>query len=382
MPFPAYFEFVLWPLSALFAAHALVALAKSALSISPGLRARLAEGLGYLTRKPSRLIPLYAAVGTALAALLAWRPITLPPVAWYQRPSETAITMALGQASGIAPGKPFRGYTVNIGSFNWVAPSPYDFRVFKAFGNPHRLQYLWMHDVPTFEADAANLEPTLYAVAIRLLAGEDVAYPRSLIFVTRPAVAILESLGVRFVLADSMLPPPAVSRVALTAPDVAQYLYELPDPNYGSYSPTDVVVAHDATEAATLLADPHFDFRKSVVLARAPSGALQPAESGSAILTRDGWRIRAKSAGLSLLLIPLQYSHCLSLTEHQAEGGRVVAVEQANLVSTALVFAGEIDVTLSLVVSPFFNASCRVADMRAMKAFGLTSLPRSVGAHP
>ena len=382
LPFPVYFEFVLWPLSALFAAHALVALAKSALSTSPALCARLIEGLGHLARKPARLILLPAALGTALGALLAWHPVTLPPVAWYLRPSETAITKALGQASGIAPGKPFRGYTVNLASFNWGAASPYDFRVFKAFGNPHRLQYLWMHDIPTLEAYAASIEPPLYAIATRLLSGNDVAYSRNLVFLTRPDVALLQSLGVRFVITESPLPAPASLLVALSAPDVAQYVYELPDPNYGSYSPTDVAVAHDATEAAAGLADPHFDFRRSVVLASAPSGSLQPAESSSAILTRGGWRIRAKSAGLSLLLIPLQYSHCLSLTEHQAEGGRVVAVEQANLVSTALVFRGEVDVTLSLIVSPFWHASCRVADVRAMNAFGLASLPRSIAAQP
>ena len=382
LPFPVYFESVLWPFSALLAAHALVALAKSALSTSPALCARLAEGLGHLARKPSRLILLAAALGTALGALLAWHPVTLPPVAWYLRPSETAITKALGQASGISPGKPFRGYTVNLASFDWGAASPYDFRAFKAFGNPHRLQYLWMHDIPTLEAYAASIEPPLYAIATRLLSGNNVAYSRNFVFVTRPDVALLQSLGVRFVIAESPLPAPASLFVALSAPNVAQYVYELPDPNYGSYSPTDVAVAHDATEAAARLADPHFDFRRSVVLASAPSGDLQPAESGSAILTRDGWRIRAKSAGLSLLLIPLQYSHCLSLTEHQTEGGGVVALEQADLVSTALIFRGEVDVTLSLVVSPFFNAACRVADVRAMKAFGLASLPRSVADHP
>ena len=57
---------------------------------------------------------------------------------------------------------------------------------------------------------------------------------------------------------------------------------------------------------------------------------------------------------------------------------RIVAVERANLVSAAVVFEGKIDATLSPIISPFWNAYCRLADVREMMAFGLARLPRSI----
>jgi hypothetical protein len=381
MPVPRYFEYPLRPLYALFASYAVVEIAGRVLALAPGWHALGRERLAFLRRSPLRLIVISSVMGVALGILLAAHPPFVRPIYWEAPPSDTALTELLSQKAGIAPGKPFKGYVVNTSGIEQKEGQvAYDHRVFNAFGNPHRVPYLWMHDVPTFEAYAEWLEPPLYAVASRLLSQPNQVQTRNIIYVTRPEVGLLQSLGVRFLITDAPLPPPASLLLALRAPDIAQYVFELPDPNYGNYSPTEVVVARDATEAATRLADPHFDFRKTVVLDRPLSGTLQPAERSAAVLTRGGWRIEAKSPSLSLLLIPLQYSHCLSLAEHQAKGGRVVAVEQANLLSTALIFRGEVDATLSLIVSPFFNPSCRVADVRAMRAFGLAQLPRSVVA--
>ena len=383
LPWPRFFEYALRPLYALFASYALVEIAGRLLTLAPGWHALRRERLAFLRRSSLRLIVIYLVLGVGFGVLLAAHRPFVRPIYWETPPGDTALTELLSQKAGIAPGKPFKGYVVNMSGIEQKEGQiAYDHRVFNAFGNPHRVPYLWMHDVPTFEAYAEWLEPPLYAVASRLLAHPDDIHFRNIMYVTRPEVGLLQSLGVRLLITDRPLPRPASLLLALRAPDIAQYVFELPDPNYGTYSPTEVVVARDATEAATLLADPHFDFRKSVVLDRPLSGALQPAERSAAVLTRGGWRIEAKSPSLSLLLIPLQYTHCLSLTEHQAEGGRVVAVEQANLVSTALIFEGAVDATLALVVSPFVNASCRVADVRAMKAFGLANLPRSVAAQP
>jgi hypothetical protein len=55
--------------------------------------------------------------------------------------------------------------------------------------------------------------------------------------------------------------------------------------------------------------------------------------------------------------------------------GRVVSVQRANLVSTALIFSGNIDVTLSLRVSPFWKPYCRLEDAQDVKAFGLAKIP-------
>src|SRR5262249_722055 len=152
---------------------------------------------------------------------------------------------------------------------------------------------------------------------------------------------------------------------------MSHFLFELPDPNYGNYSPTQVVTAGDALDVLQRIADPNFDFRKAVVLKEPLDRVLQPAESSRSSIVRGGWRIQARSASTSLVLLPLQFSKCLSFSEHQREGGKVIAVLRANLATTALVFEGMIDVTLALQVSPFRDPYCRLRDAHEMKEFGL-----------
>jgi hypothetical protein len=105
---------------------------------------------------------------------------------------------------------------------------------------------------------------------------------------------------------------------------------------------------------------------------------LQPAQSSHASLVRGGWRVRAQNAGVSLVLLPLQPSNCFTVSEHQGSAGRVLAVRRANLVNTAVVFQGTIDVSLTLHVSPFWNPYCRIRDAREMKEFGLADIPRQI----
>jgi len=102
-------------------------------------------------------------------------------------------------------------------------------------------------------------------------------------------------------------------------------------------------------------------------------------DAGRAASTLHTQYIAARTTSTSLLLLPLQFSDCLSLSEHQGNGGMVIAVRRANLASTALVFAGAVDAKLFSHVSPFWKPYyCRLQDTWEMKKFGLPNVPRSI----
>jgi hypothetical protein len=385
LPYPIYFEFILWPFYSLFAAHA-IGVPVGYLAKLVRRRSMLAERFSIALARALHHLGLLLPTGALLGVLLAAYPFTVTPNDLLKRPAATSITTALHSAIGIAPDTELKGYVATLTGFggpggpptDWVALLQASNEAFLAFGNPYRLPYLWRFDIPTFEAYSQTVEPALYAVVSRLLDRPGDGQTRNIIIVTRTNVPLMESLGVRFLITDYPLPSDARLSARLVAPKITHYLYELPDPNYGSYSPTAIVVARNATEVLRRIANRNFDFRHSVVLDEPLNLALEPAQRSIISVVRGGLRLRAQSAGVSLLLLPIQFSECLATSEHQGGSGNVIAIRRANLAETAVVFRGTIDVTLSLQVSPFWAPYCRLHDAHEMRTFGLADVPRII----
>ena len=90
------------------------------------------------------------------------------------------------------------------------------------------------------------------------------------------------------------------------------------------------------------------------------------------VFERGAIRVRAKSAGSSILLLPLQFSRCLSV---QAPArGRVL---RANLVQTAILFSGDLDARIGLGYS-IFRTACRKDDLADLPKLGIVH-ERSAG---
>ena len=69
-----------------------------------------------------------------------------------------------------------------------------------------------------------------------------------------------------------------------------------------------------------------------------------------------------------MVIVPLEYSHCLELHEaHPGEGRRPSLVRIDGLL-TGLVFDRHVDVVLSFRIGPLHNPLCRWEDYREMKA--------------
>jgi hypothetical protein len=388
LPKPIYFEFALWPFYALFAAYAVAEGAAFVVRTVSYHNLTLVKRLMCVTLTPWQYASLWMIFGTVLCVLLAGNPFVIRPNDFILPAANTTITKTLHAESGIASDAKFKGYVANLTDFQGPDGPPTDwYAVFRnghnailAFGNMHRLAHLWRYDIPTFEAYTQSIEPALYIVTTRLLNRPVDRQHRNITLVTQANFPVLESLGVRFLITDYLLPEPSRLAVKLATPSKTHYLFELPNPNFGDYSPTEAIVARDATDVLQHLVGPSFDFRKTVVLSEPLDLALQPAESKKMTFVRGGWRVQARSRGASLLLLPLQYNSCLSVDEFKQPGGKVIAVRRANLVSTALIFEGEIDVKLSTHLSPFRNAYCRLRDASELKSYGLSNVPKNITA--
>ena len=200
---------------------------------------------------------------------------------------------------------------------------------------------------------------------------------------------------------DETRPPDdAVLRLQLGPTTVAgrqiiQKVYEYSDSNVGNYSPTNVVIARDAPSILQYLWRTSFDPRQSIILPERIEEPLVEATGGKMFFERGAIRVQAESRGHSLLLLPVQYSHCLVLSEPVT-----ARLLPANLVQTAVLFQGSIDLRIYLEYG-LFRPGCRKQDLADLAELGifddknaappwaqlhpyaissLADLPRAVGA--
>jgi hypothetical protein len=156
-------------------------------------------------------------------------------------------------------------------------------------------------------------------------------------------------------------PPDAVSGAS---PAIWQ-IYELPDPNIGNYAPTEIVVANSGVEIVAILNAADFDFRHSVVLSSS-GPRLVPARDVRLTVNRGGgFHVAGTSDGMSLIIVPQQFSHCMKVSD------RDVRLVRADLWWMGVMFSGSVDADTSFGYG-MFSPGCRLADIADMKRFGIT----------
>jgi len=244
------------------------------------------------------------------------------------------------------------------------------------------LANLWRRGVPTLDEYSQLVTPQAFYLQAALLGSSAGLNGFGYGLMIGPGVNVelifktLQALGVRYILN----PSPLVEADKRQVPSVKVphrphqalpgeepgiwHIYELPGPNIGNYSPTDVVVADSARDIVAILGAKDFDFRRRVVL---PSGgpSLVPARDTRLTINRGGgFHVSGKSNGVSLIILPQQFSHCLKISDSD------VRIVRANLFWAGVIFSGTIDTDVSFDYG-MFSPGCRRADMADMKRLGI-----------
>jgi len=129
------------------------------------------------------------------------------------------------------------------------------------------------------------------------------------------------------------------------------------------YAVTKVLHAASGQDVIALLANPALDPRTTAVLSTSDElPPLVPVNRSSLTVERGGYRIEADSPGTSLLVLPIEYSHCLhaNLT---ASGTIPSHLLRVNLAMAAILFNGHVMGRLALRYGPW-SSRCRMDDWR------------------
>jgi hypothetical protein len=322
------------------------------------------------------------------------RSVPAPPA-----PRRSSIVDQLASEIALAPGSVFRGSATSVFGVSggplarhlgYPDGAPFDKWVManatqellKAHGNSHALADLWRVGVPTLEEYSPLVSPFFYVTISRLLARPQDHYSRNYGIITNPDVRVLPALGVRFLLTDLEIADVRVTqRAALPLAGAASVrLYELANPNLGTYSPTRVHHAATAAETLAVLRAPSFDFARDVVLHEPHEEPLVPAAGAMLRFERGGVRLSATSPGRSLLLLPLQFSHCYAPAGAAGEATSARML-RANLTQAAIIFERQLDVRFEFRFG-LGHGRCRVQDSGDVDALQLRALAGQVRLPP
>lgn len=293
-------------------------------------------------------------------------------------PRETAITRFLKVEVGLREGEPFRGRVASIAGTDFepeyanaplISQHNYDGAVAYYTGNEHRYFGLWYYDIPTLILDNQFSSPFAHALISRLFSHRHEKHVRQLTTITRFDARLYAMLGIRFVITDRALPGLSSTMSLVVTPEAPQkwtlHIYEVPQAKTAGYWSARPMQAASSREAMLWMAssDTH---EADAAIYEPIASPLVAGKSSEIRVLRDRLVVSAESAGTSLLVLPLEFSHCFEATFAAGSSGSLL---RANINQSALLFSGRVEVDLRYRFSPW-HFRCRfrdIADARKLR---------------
>jgi hypothetical protein len=375
-PNPFHMVYVLWPFHIIF----LALLIEMAL----GLLARASAN--WRACKQVATLAGHGVLAIALALPLCGV-VVLKDASYFDLTTKpNAITDYLGTHNAVTLGAPYRGVVATfIGTHDREAVNMADLYAgvwfkLQLFNHNDFTSYgLWTYHIPTLIQFNTMITAQYYLMLSELLARPSDRQLRSFANITVPNEVILKLWGVHFVITDYALPF-GVERISIPVEGMTEWmtewylqyspthyrdvsfgspvrLFELAGTNLGNYSPTRLIEVSTAKEVVDHMRAPTFDGARTVIVTEKLSGDFVPAREATMNVERGGLSLRASSAGESLLVLPVQYSHCWQL-----RNAPNAALFRANFMQLGIRFSGKLNAQLRHVFGPFWHSLCRVED--------------------
>jgi hypothetical protein len=301
--------------------------------------------------------------------------------------SETPITKILKQEISLKTDRRFRGRAADF--IGRSLPESNDFQIWHYLryfaeyqtGNTHGAIGLWQDAIPTLTEYSPQMTPAYFAFMRRFFTRPGDEQTRNRVEMRDINPRMLAAVGVRFVITDVPVENELQlrSRIAIQAPDllIAAFgappifrnhnfsldLYEVPNVNVGQYSPVTSLQANDAADILRVLDSSEFDPTRTAVTNDGVPEDLVPAQLEDFSIDRGSVHVRAFSPGRSLLLLPIEFSRCLSITVRPTGvSAPAPHLMRADLVLTGLLFERVIDADIAYFTGPFSNSTCRLQD--------------------
>ena len=227
---------------------------------------------------------------------------------------------------------------------------------------------LWYSRIPTLFEYNQFSSPVFHALIKRTLQQPALPHERNITILSHANARVLKLLGVRYTILPQEVSPLGPRRAAKNVDGQQWGLFELPDVNLATYSPTSIEVRGSLASTLDFVADDGVDLAKSAVVREEIGGPLVPTQSSSLTMSGGDQHVVARSAGRSLLIVPLEFSHCIEVDDrHAGPGGTAPTLVRVDGLLTGIVFERDLDVVLAFRTGPLRNPTCRWQDYQDVR---------------
>jgi len=268
----------------------------------------------------------------------------------------------------LEPNSEFRGrLLILFGNFDHqVSVSK---KLYKELGNDFQRTMVWSKGIPTLNEFGHHISPLSYfAISNSFMRGNP-AITRNILVYNTYNEKLADLFGIRFIISDVYLNDSDLKLKGKIFTNMSNvYLYERRLVSNGISLPYKPIELTQSKSVFSLMKDDLFNNNVHFFVKRlnASMNKLEPASDVSLSLAPGGYRVKAQSKSSSLIVLPLEYSHCFSLEDQDAQ------LIQVNGSFLGIVFQKNLDTSLSYINSPFTNSYCRIRNF--LDAQGLKDL--------
>jgi hypothetical protein len=363
-PPPVYFEIAAWPLYGVFAAIALHRV--PAFLVERFAPTRIWAGY----RARPQLIVLIPACAIAAVFVMTKSPTA---IGYPFPPRVTPVVTALQTNIALHPLSRFNGRIATIlpvttdAGDAWAQQSSATTTLARSSGNDEMSVGMWYYHVPTLFEYNQFISPMFHALIKRALQRPPIAHQRNITVLTYPDTQVLKLLGVRYLLMPR--PDAAIGELGGTEERAGGRLglIELSEPNLATYSPTSIETRQDLASTLDFVVG-DVDLTKRAVTRKEIDGVLVPLSSSTLSMSDADLRVVAESAGRSLVVVPIEYSHCIELHATDPGMDTFTNLLRVDGVLTGVLFDHHLDAVLSFRFGPLHNPLCRWQDYQELQS--------------
>jgi hypothetical protein len=207
------------------------------------------------------------------------------------------------------------------------------------------------------------MSPTYFQFAKEFFAFPNDQQERGSIILRQPNPRWLAAFGVKYIIIDAPMKEMIQQKIMPLAELGNLYLYELIDANIGQYSPTQIIKLVNSKQILEKLKNKQFDPEIQIVTDIELPNKLVKATNSKIIINKGYFNIVATSKGDSVILLPVEYSHCLTIKSNISKSSKPILF-RANITQTGIFFHHHLNASIRYFTGPFYHSTCRLRDAK------------------
>ena len=289
----------------------------------------------------------------------------------YPHPQSTVITRYLENKIGVRVRSNFEGRVLSIlpGEDIGVQRN-YFYTQSKIFKNDHLTVGFWSHYIPTLHEYSPSITPEFFWVIKNFMTEGTVTHVRNWTLFTKINLSALRMMGVSYVLSpsDSITGLIKVLSVESHAEKLESLnLFKVENSNTSGISADRIIRANSLVEIERIINGKDFSLRTAVLDEETfsknfkDSDFIVPTLSSAIYIEKGGFRITAESSGNTLLILPLEFSNCMSLKVYSGKSPEIMRVNGA---FSGILFHKSLDIKVVQKINIFDNPYCMVQNYK------------------